>query len=52
MNKENEHVLMFTAADCNDENWDVIIDTLRKALPDFGVFFADGDNMIFSWTDK
>lgn len=42
--------ISFTAADCNDESWDIIIETLREKFPDFQVTYGDGNNMTFSFT--
>lgn len=52
MNESNKiyKEVSFTAADCNDESWDIIIETLREKFPDFKVTYGDGNNMTFSFT--
>ena len=42
--------ISFAAADCNDESWDIIIETLKEKFPDFQVTYGDGNNMTFSFT--
>ena len=37
----------FEAENCNDKSWDVIIKTLKDHLPNFDVYYGDGDNMTF-----
>lgn len=46
---QSKHLLVFEAQDCNDPDWDKVIEVLREQLPDFEVFFADGNNMNFRW---
>lgn len=41
----------FKAENCNDKSWDVIIKTLKDHLPNFDVYYGDGDNMAFQFDD-
>ena len=50
MNEDN--VLIFTAWDVNDPNWDRVIKVLRDNIPDFEVRYGDGNNMIFVFPSK
>lgn len=45
----SEHLLIFDADDCNDKDWDIVIECLKEHLPNFQVLYADGDYMNFRW---
>ena len=47
----SDHLLIFNADDCNDDDWDDVIKVLKANLKDFQVFYADGNYMNFRWND-
>lgn len=42
-----DNYVNFEAENCNDKSWNVIIKTLKDHLPNFDVYYGDGDNMTF-----